>query len=185
MHNESQEWYTPPALFAALGLAFDLDPCGAPPPYRDFVPAQTRYTIHDNGLLQPWKGFIFMNPPYGTLTPRWMRRFLQHGNGIALVFSRTDTRWFHEVARHGLLCFLRGRLRFRHPDGTEAGTAGAGSLLIALGGKAERALVKSGLGLICAAIDEQAARRALNGWPGQHRGAVPCAGRIGACKERV
>lgn len=80
-----------------------------------------------------------------------MRWFLEHSNGIALVFSWTDTRWFHEVASHGLLCFLRGRLRFLRPGGTEAGTPGAGSLLIALGGKAERVLVKSGLGLCCVA----------------------------------
>jgi len=25
--NESVDWYTPPELFDALGLTFDLDPC--------------------------------------------------------------------------------------------------------------------------------------------------------------
>ncbi len=153
-HNESQEWYTPPPLFEALGLTFDLDPCGAPPPDRDFVPARTRYTLYENGLLRPWKGLVFMNPPYGKDTPHWMRRFFDHGNGLALVFARTDTRWFHEVAPYGMLCFLRGRLRFIRPDGTEAGTPGAGSLLIALGARRRAALVKSGLGFCCAAVKE-------------------------------
>ena len=146
-HNESQEWYTPPNIFTALGLTFDLDPCSAPPPYKDFVPATKRYTVYDNGLLKTWEGLVFMNPPYGQDTPKWMARFMEHGNGLALVFSRTDTGWFHAVAPKALLCFVKGRIRFVRADGKPAGTPGAGSLLLALGTVARSALEQSHLGL--------------------------------------
>lgn len=148
-HNESQEWYTPPQLFTALGLQFDLDPCGAPTPYKDFVTATRRLTIIENGLVTPWEGTVFMNPPYGQLTPKWMARFIQHGNGIALVFSRTDTAWFHMLPTQALLCFVKGRIKFRKPDGTVAGTPGAGSLLIGMGEVASAALLQAQLGRYC------------------------------------
>ena len=148
-HNESQEWYTPPELFAHLGAHFDLDPCAAPLPYRDFVPATRRLTVAENGLTAPWEGTVFMNPPYGQLTPKWMHRFIAHDNGIALVFSRTDTAWFHTLPSHALLCFLRGRLKFRRPDGYHAGTPGAGSLLVALGEVPTTQLRQAHLGRYC------------------------------------
>jgi len=58
-----------------------------------------------------------------------------HGNGIALVFARTETRMFFNYIWNdadGIL-FLRGRLAFFHVDGTEGGHAGAPSCLIAYG----------------------------------------------------
>ena len=32
-----------------------------------------------------------MNPPYGKFTAKWLEKFINHRNGIALVFARTDT----------------------------------------------------------------------------------------------
>ncbi len=46
--NENDEWYTPPWLFEALGVTFDLDPCspGSPSqatrPYRNPRRPRTR-----------------------------------------------------------------------------------------------------------------------------------------------
>lgn len=34
----SPEWYTPPEIFAALGLTFDLDPCAPPYPLASDTP---------------------------------------------------------------------------------------------------------------------------------------------------
>src|SRR5690606_10176180 len=146
-HNESQEWYTPPEIFDALGLEFDLDPCSPPDGPVPWVPAQRFYNIHDDGLAQRWAGLVWMNPPYGTNTPKWMRKLAEHGNGIALVFARTDTQWFHDyVTQANLVCFLRGRVRFIRPDGSRGGTPGAGSMLVAYGRVAARAVWRSGLG---------------------------------------
>ena len=35
-----------------------------------------------------------MNPPYGSETPKWLKKLSEHGNGIALIYARTETRMF-------------------------------------------------------------------------------------------
>lgn len=110
--NESIEWYTPPEIFEALDTSFDLDPC-SPGEGKDFVPATHRLTVKEDGLSTPWEGYVFMNPPYGKNTPEWMSTLAKHGNGIALVFSRTDVRWFQAAAQKAsALCFIASRVRF-------------------------------------------------------------------------
>lgn len=146
--NESIEWYTPPSVFDALGLSFDLDPC-SPGVGRSHVPARKHYTIHDDGLNSPWEGTAFVNPPYGSETQHWMRKLADHGDGIALVFARTDVKWFHEVApKTSLICFVSGRIKFYKGNTVDqGGTPGAGSMLIAFGPRAADAVRESGLGV--------------------------------------
>lgn len=145
-HNETAEWYTPPEIFEALGVEFDLDPCAAPGGAH--VPAERYFTHLDDGLSQPWEGFVWMNPPYGQETPKWLERLAEHGNGIALVFARTDTGWFHgPVASADIICFIKGRIKFMMPDGTRGGTPGSGSMLVGYGPTAVAAITKCGLGM--------------------------------------
>jgi hypothetical protein len=142
----SDEWYTPPALFDALGLRFDLDPA-APPGGVAWIPAEHHLSKHENGLAQEWHGRVFLNPPYGGETAAWLERLAAHGDGLALVFARTDTRWFQRFAAEAsALCFVRGRLRFHRPDGTSGDTAPSPSLLISFGLPCAIALAESGLG---------------------------------------
>lgn len=146
-HNESIEWYTPPEIFDALGLVFDLDPC-SPGAGLSFVPARRHLTEADDGLATPWSGTTFVNPPYGPHTPVWMRKLAEHGNGIGLVFARTDTRWFHDVAPAAdVVCFVSSRIRF-FQGSTErrGGSPGAGSMLLAYGRRCADAVLASGLG---------------------------------------
>jgi len=77
------DYYTPPQIFDALGLRFDLDVC-APPGGVPWVPADRFFTMEDDGLSQPWSGRVWMNPPYSAATV-WVRRFIEHRHGIALV----------------------------------------------------------------------------------------------------
>ncbi len=77
------DYYTPKAIFDALGLTFDLDVC-APPGGVPWVPAARYFTMADDGLSQPWEGRVWMNPPYSAATV-WVRRFIEHGHGVALV----------------------------------------------------------------------------------------------------
>lgn len=148
---ESIEWFTPPEIFDALGLRFDLDPC-SPGSGKSFVSADRHYTIDDDGLASPWLPgeTVWVNPPYGTATQAWMRRLADHGNGIALVFARTDVRWFQDVgATADLICFVSGRIKFYRGNATDLpGTPGAGSMLMAYGDKAAAALRTSNLGVL-------------------------------------
>lgn len=143
------EWYTPRHVFDALALTFDLDPC-APAGGVPWVPAAKHYSVVDGGLSQPWFGRVWLNPPYGSATGRWVERLAEHGWGIALVFSRTDVRWWHRVAPMATaVCFVRGRLTFVAGAGQSApGNSGGPSALLAFGADCARALAGSGLGIV-------------------------------------
>lgn len=128
-----EEWLTPPEILGALGH-FDLDPCA--PIQRPWPMADKHYTISDNGLLKVWEGRIWLNPPYGAETGKWIARLSESGDGIALTFARTETRWFHKHVwgkAHSIFFFCQ-RLNFYRADGTEGpNNGGAPSCLIAYG----------------------------------------------------
>jgi hypothetical protein len=140
------EWYTPPWLFEALGIEFDLDPA-APPGGVPWVPAANHYSEIEDGLAQPWFGRVWLNPPYGRQTAVWLERLVAHGDGLALVFARSDTRWWQGVVPAATaVCLVAGRLRFVDVDGRSAGTAGAPSALIAFGLPCALAVAQADLG---------------------------------------
>ncbi len=124
------EWLTPPNLLKKLG-DFDLDPCA--PINRPWDIAKKHYTEESNGLIKPWFGRVFCNPPYDARNLKaFINKCIQHKNAIALVFARVDTVYFQDVIfqkAHSIL-FIKGRLKFYNIDGTEGGTAGAPSCLI-------------------------------------------------------
>lgn len=148
VEGATDEWWTPPKVFEALGLTFDLDPC-APARGADWIPARTRFTREDDGLSREWFGRVWLNPPYGKEAGAWVRRLSDHGHGIALVFSRTDVRWWHDaVPSATAVCFIRGRLTFVAGAGQSApGNSGGPSALIAYGQDCAEAVRDSGLGL--------------------------------------
>jgi hypothetical protein len=97
----SDDYYTPSWIFETLGLTFDID-VAAPPGGIPWIPARRYFTIADDGLSQPWQGLIWMNPPYSSAT-EWVRRFIEHGNGIALL-PVVKSRWFINIWNHPLTC---------------------------------------------------------------------------------
>lgn len=138
--SSKDEWLTPPDIIRALG-EFDLDPCA--PVSRPWDMAKTHYSILDGGMDKPWSGRVWLNPPYGDQTFRWLSRGAAHGNTMALIFARTETRGFHaEVwAKADAIFFFKGRLKFFHVDGREAdGAANAPSCLVAYGASNVEAL---------------------------------------------
>lgn len=135
------EWLTPPELLEALG-PFHLDPCS--PIDRPWPTATHHLTVEDNGLHWGWTGMVWCNPPYGDQTAAWLEKLAEHGNGIALIFARTETRMFfeHVWSKASALLFLRGRLHFHHVDGTRAAAnSGAPSVLVAYGDEAANRLL--------------------------------------------
>lgn len=141
------EWLTPPAIIDALGK-FDLDPCAPSDDRRPWDTASAHYCLEQNGLRQPWRGRVWLNPPYGRETGDWLERLAAHGNGIALIFARTETEMFFRQVweKADAVLFLRGRLHFHHVDGTRAAAnAGAPSCLVAYGSRNVSSLRFSGL----------------------------------------
>lgn len=137
-------WLTPRPIIDDLG-PFDLDPCAAPEP-RPWPTARMHYTeAQGNGLNLPWEGFVWVNPPYGSETGLWLARTALHGLGIALTFSRTETRYFFESAwqKAAGFLFVRGRIHFCTPDGAPARAGMGPSVLIGYGDEALRRLARS------------------------------------------
>lgn len=92
LNPAKDEQYTPKWVFDKLGVTFDLDVC-APKDNIDHVPALNRYT--EGSLEKEWNGLVWMNPPYSKVKP-WVQKFLDHGNGIALL-PYSKALWMIEV----------------------------------------------------------------------------------------
>jgi hypothetical protein len=132
-------WLTPPHIIEALGgrESFDLDPCA--PPDSPLPTALACWTEADNGLIQPWVGRVFLNPPYERpLIGQFLARMVNHGVGVALIFARSETAHYQDLVLGAAdaLFHIRGRLHFHHPDGRRAKhNCGAPSSLVAYGAR--------------------------------------------------
>lgn len=153
LHEQSvgatDEWYTPPHVFEALGEVFDLDVAHPAPPVRTHVPAYGYYS--DGALEKEWFGFVWMNPPFGPrngLIP-WLTKFFAHGGGIALVPDRTSAPWWQRFApKADAILFVSPKLKFIGADGLPGKSPAQGTCLLAAGDRAVEALLRaSGHGL--------------------------------------
>lgn len=142
--NTKVEWLTPPELVKSLG-DFDLDPCS--PVNAPFFHAKTNFTAVDNGLIKEWFGRVYLNPPYGRGMELWLEKLKFHGNGISLIFARTETKCFfqHIWNDADAILFVKGRIKFYHVSGVQGGTPGAPSVFIAYGKENAVALKDSGI----------------------------------------
>ena len=131
--NSTDEWYTPKELITSLGK-FDLDPCAPINPLWET--ASVMFNKNDDGLTKEWRGRVWLNPPYSRpLIEQFVEKMSDHGNGIALLYNRCDSKMFQDVIfkKATAMLFMRHRIRFYKPDGTIGGSPGCGSLLIAFG----------------------------------------------------
>lgn len=128
--DNNETWLTPPDLIKSLG-EFDLDPCS--PVNRPWNTAKNHLTIHDESLLHPWEGRVWLNPPYGKFMEMFLHKMALHQNGTSLIFARTETKAFQKYIFPFAesIFFIEGRLKFYTIDGVQSkSNAGAPSLLI-------------------------------------------------------
>lgn len=138
-------WITPLPIIQALG-EFDLDPCT--PDIMPWATAKKRYTEKDNGLIQPWHGRVWLNPPYGKGMEKWMQKMAAHNHGIALLFNRSETECFHDWVWScaSAILFKKGRIHFLNECGEKVGNgSGTGSVLVAYGKEDAIRLRESGI----------------------------------------
>jgi phage N-6-adenine-methyltransferase len=119
--SRSVQWYTPPDIVElvndVLG-AIDLDPCWHP---ESAVSAATTYVEEQDGLSRPWRGRVFLNPPYGRAIDPWIEKLVaEHSasnvrEAVALVPARVDTEWFRRLDAFPR-CFIYGRLTFANAE---------------------------------------------------------------------
>lgn len=144
-HHEKQgghvEYYTPKYIFDAMGVTFDLD-VAHPADFKTHVPCYG--FISENSLEREWKGFVWMNPPYGSERNKiqWIEKFIEHGNGIALMPDRTSATWWQMFAKASdLIGFTFDKIKFELSDGTIADSPGTGNTFFAIGNKGFEALI--------------------------------------------
>ena len=140
----SDVWLTPQWIILALG-PFDLDPCAAPSP-RPWETASKQIELPEDGLEEPWRGRVWLNPPYSDAEP-WLERMATHRNGIALIFARVETkawqRWIWPIA--DAVMFPAGRIAFCFPGGRKKAGAGAPSAIVSYTPEDTRRLIESGI----------------------------------------
>ncbi len=135
----TDEWYTPPEVFEALGCTFDLDVAH---PMNGATHVPCRDWIWERSLEKPWSGFVWMNSPFGArngLAP-WLDKFFDHGNGVALTPDRTSAPWFWSAWDRADSVLFTRKLKFIRPDGSRGKQPGTGTALWAAGVRGELAL---------------------------------------------
>lgn len=144
--GKTDVWLTPPEIVRALG-PFGLDPCSLP--NRPWDTAARHIIPPENGLAADWTGSrVWLNAPYGPEAAKWMAKLAAHGDGIAILFARTETAMFFSSVwgRASGLLFVRGRLHFHRADGMRArANSGGPTVLIAYGPDNAARLLASGI----------------------------------------
>jgi hypothetical protein len=144
-HGTSDDYYTPPYIFEALGVEFDMD-VSAPPGGVPWIPAKRSLSVIEDGLITDWHGKVWCNPPYSNVTP-WAKKLIAHNNGIALV-QMAKSAWFYQVwndASGSLV--LPNNIKFIKGDGTSAHIS-MPVIFFAFGDDNREILTQSGLGRV-------------------------------------
>lgn len=121
--DDAQEWETPPYLYDWICKTYNvqpiLDPCATDLNHK----CEFWFTKEQDGLNQVWFGNSFVNPEYRNVA-KWIKKcYDEHLKNnitvIALVFSKTDTAWWHDyVEGKAEYHFIRGRVPF-YKDGKQ------------------------------------------------------------------
>ncbi len=147
-NSGNNEWYTPPEYIEAARIAMqgiDLDPASSEIANRT-VKAAAFFSQADNGLEQPWRGRVWMNPPYSSdLIGKFCEKLLESYisgdvlQACVLVNNATETQWFQSLLSRAMaVCFPSGRIRYLSPDGEAGNSPLQGQSVLYLGGEKER-----------------------------------------------
>jgi hypothetical protein len=149
--DKSDDWYTPRYVFDALGATFDLD-VSAPIEGPRYVPASRWFW--ECGLEQEGSGFVWMNPPFGHQSTKraWLAKFIEHGNGIALMPDRTSAPWWQwAIPQMEAMLFVSPKIKFERPDGSIGEQPGNGTVLVTIEATGVGSLLRAhtaGLGIL-------------------------------------
>jgi phage N-6-adenine-methyltransferase len=118
--STKQDWTTPKHFFDELNAEFSFTTDLAAS--QDNALCQQFYTKEDNGLVQPWHGACWLNPPFGDKSSKmvdWIKRAWQETQDrddltvVVFIPARTNTRWWHQYCMKAAeVRFVCGRPRF-------------------------------------------------------------------------
>lgn len=120
LHSTGKDdWETPQPLFDALNELFHFNFDAAA--HGENTKCDQFLTLGQDALTYPWRGRVWLNPPYSREVGMWVRRArneAQQNPDVELVccllYARTDTKWWHQdVMPHASeVFFLCGRVTF-------------------------------------------------------------------------
>jgi site-specific DNA-methyltransferase (adenine-specific) len=144
MSSKDQTWSTPQDLFDALNEEFnfvlDAAAFGQSAKCSNYYGPDHEDLSMRDAFSRSWAddvknfggGNIWLNPPYGPELRKWMAKANEESKKgltvVALVPSRTDTKWFHESCIHHELRFCKARLKF----GSNGGQAPFPSIVVVM-----------------------------------------------------
>lgn len=142
-NSGNNEWYTPPKyieLARTVMGGIDTDPASSEVANKT-VGAGTFYTSETNGLMNPWAGNVWMNPPYAqpliTEFSDAIASKYQSGEikqACVLVNNATETQWFQRMlSAADAVCFPKSRIKFIDPQGNPSGAPLQGQAIIYFG----------------------------------------------------
>ena len=148
-HNSGKyEWYTPKKFIDAarnvMG-SIDLDPASSEIANK-VIQATTIYTEQDSGLVHPWSGNIWMNPPYNnSLVGEFTRKLVEDlpniNQACVLVNNATETRWFKYISsKCDVQCQVTGRIKFLDENGEATGSSLQGQVIMYFGKNSDKFL---------------------------------------------
>lgn len=145
--SKSNEHYTPKRFIEGARVVMggiDLDPASCPEAQQT-VQARAFYSLPQDGLLLPWQGRVWCNPPYGWRDPEtrtsnkkvWTERLVsayedgEIDQACLLVTASTGDKWFQSLWAYWL-CFPR-RIKFNVPKGGNGNNNPGSSVIAYLG----------------------------------------------------
>ena len=136
---DTDDWYTPEWIFTSMDVNFDLDVC-TPQGGVPWIPADNHYTVEDDGLSQPWQGFVWCNPPYSSPFA-WCDKWALHGNGIIVLRADLSSRGPATAFAASTSMFVpTPRLQFVNGHGDKQGSVNFSTVLLGAGRQADAAL---------------------------------------------
>ena len=139
--SKSNEWFTPSKYIEAARQVMggiDLDPASCEQA-NQIVKATTYYTEQQNGLVWPWYGRVWLNPPYGStlgipgrtgnqegLTKPFVLKLIREytqehiSQAILCVTTDTDAKWFIPLWEY-TICFATHKVMFHRPGQSNSG----------------------------------------------------------------
>lgn len=140
-NSGNYEWHTPPKFIEAarevMG-SIDLDPATSEIGNR-IIQAKTIYTKENSGLVHPWSGNIWMNPPYNNslvddFTKKLVNELPNINQACVLVNNATETKWFQNImSKCDMICFVKSRIKFLDVNGEATGSSLQGQVIMYFG----------------------------------------------------
>lgn len=176
--RKNNEWYTPARYVEAARSVMggiDLDPASCEVANQT-VRATHFYAREENGLMLPWSGRVWLNPPFSMVDEtcgagKWSSRLLSEyrqrhvEQAIILIPAITDTKWFQPLCEH-LMCFSSISIHYHKPGSKQPVGIGYPTAFVYLGPNESRFIETfSSFGHIVRAIDTPAPKPiALDLW---------------------